>query len=90
MHANLAAGIRVATGTYHVNGDVPDQSHIYMRCGDDRDDDFEVDFTGVFFYFTVRSPLSAPCCMHPYSYCFLTSRHWVLLVESLALEREPQ
>lgn len=59
MHANLAAGIRVAPGTYHVNDNVPDQSHIYMRCGDDREDDFEVDFTGVFFYFTVRSPLSA-------------------------------
>ncbi len=51
----LAAGIRIGPGTYHVTANVQDQCHLYMRCGDEREDAFEIDFTGVFFYFTVCS-----------------------------------
>ena len=51
--AVLIAGIRLSPGTYHVTPSVEHQSHMYMRCGSDREDVFEVDFTGAFFYFTV-------------------------------------
>ncbi len=62
--AVLSAGIRLSPGTYHVSPSIEHQTHLYMRCGTDREDVFEIDFTGAFFYFTVsfyRPPLSRIC-----------------------------
>lgn len=57
------AGIRLASGTYHVSPTVGNQAHLYMQCYNERVDIFEVDFSGVFFYFTVC--LTTTRCMHP-------------------------
>lgn len=56
----LLAGIKIGYGTYHVTPSIEHEAHLYMECSYTRDDDFEVDLTGVFFYFTV-------CCTPPES-----------------------
>jgi hypothetical protein len=49
----VSTGIRLSPGTYHVTANQEEAIHIYMPCNDDRQEPFEIDFTGVFFYFTV-------------------------------------
>lgn len=49
----LAAGLKLAPGTYHVSAKVEDGFHIYFLCGKDHTQPFEIDFSGVFLYFTV-------------------------------------
>ena len=56
------AGIKLAAGTYHVTAKVEDGYHINLACSQSRHAPFEVDFTSVFLYFTVRQ-LQASC--HP-------------------------
>ena len=50
-------GIKLSPGTYHVIPKVEDGYHIHLPCTFARNTPFEVDFSGVFFYFTVSSPL---------------------------------
>lgn len=42
-------------GSYHVYAKAEDAFHIYITCSSARNVPFEVDFTGVFFYFTVST-----------------------------------
>ena len=42
-------------GSYHVYAKAEDAFHIYITCSSARNVSFEVDFTGVFFYFTVSA-----------------------------------
>ena len=58
----LAAGLKLSPGTYHVTAKVEDGFHIYLSCSKDHMQPFEVDFAGVFLYFTVSlrsSPASS-------------------------------
>lgn len=50
----LLPGISISPGTYWVTASAENSFHIYMRCADGRNTPFELDFSGVFFYFTVR------------------------------------
>ena len=49
----FAVGLRLSAGTYHVSARVEDGFHIYFPCSKDRTQPFEIDFSGVFLYFTV-------------------------------------
>lgn len=40
---------------YHVTAKVEDAYHLHLPCTRDRSAPFEIDFSGVFFYFTVRA-----------------------------------
>lgn len=51
----MIPGISISPGTYWVTASAENGFHIYMRCADSRTTSFELDFSGVFFYFTVRS-----------------------------------
>ena len=53
-HVLHRAGIRLSPGTYHVIPKVGDGYHLHLPCTLTRTAAFEVDFSGVFFYFTVR------------------------------------
>ena len=66
----MLAGINISPGTYWVTASAENSFHIYMRCADSRTTSFELDFSGVFFYFTVRS--------HPCTRCSrgLSGRLW--------------
>ena len=55
------AGIALAPGTYKVAADAQSGFHLYMRCSRGRQTPFVVDFTGVFFYFTVWGCLCLVC-----------------------------
>ena len=71
------AGIKLSPGTYHVVPKVEDAYHVHLPCTYFRTTPFEVDFSGVFFYFTVRFP---PVCMRA------TSSAAVLLIDCLVLQ----
>lgn len=52
----MTAGIKLSTGTYHVNAKAEDGYHLHFWCSNDRFTPFEIDLTGTFFYFAVRRP----------------------------------
>lgn len=54
-HVVHHAGIKLNPGTYFVLPKVEDGYHLHLPCTFGRTAPFEVDFAGVFFYFTVRS-----------------------------------
>lgn len=68
----VCAGVRISPGTYHVSPNIEEQVHLNMRCGQGARDGggFEVDFTGVFLYFTVW-PWHINQCTHPSVPCLL-------------------
>ena len=47
-------GIKLGPGTYHVTAKAEDGYHINLACSQTRHTPFEIDFSLVFFYFTVR------------------------------------
>ncbi len=47
------AGIKLSPGTYHVSPKVEDGYHLHFACTRGRTASFELDFSGVFFYFVV-------------------------------------
>ena len=43
---------------------VEDAYHLHLPCTRDRSAPFEIDFSGVFFYFTVRTPCQPMWTLH--------------------------
>ena len=66
----MCAGMRLSPGTYHVSAKVEDGFHVVFTCDKDRMQPFEIDFSGVFLYFTV--------CLHPASAANLLSAEYCL------------
>ena len=64
-HVLRHAGIKLSPGTYHVIPKVEDGYHLHLPCTSGCTAPFEVDFSGVFFYFTVRLASTHAC--HPSS-----------------------